>query len=126
MTTLKNLKKSKEKQAYFDFYYKLCFSDKEFVARFGIVVLMVVFLDELNIDLIIEMCKRVSNDAYYVQMGIEWLVSMAYVKFKEKTEKLLKEKTLAKFVQNKAISKCHDSFQIEKEDKERLKNYRIK
>ena len=126
VTTLKNLKKSEEKKAYFDFYYKLCFSDKEFVARFGIVVLMVVFLDELHIDLILEMCKNISNDAYYVQMAIAWLVSIAYVKFKEKTEKLLKEKTLAKFVQNKAISKCHDSFQIEKEDKERLKIYRIK
>ena len=126
VTTLKNLKKSEEKKAYFDFYHKLCFSDKEFVARFGIVVLMVVFLDELHIDLILEMCKNISNDAYYVQMAIAWLVSMAYVKFKEKTEKLLKEKTLAKFVQNKAISKCHDSFQIEKEDKERLKIYRIK
>ena len=126
VSTMKSLKNSKEKSKHFKFYYDLCFSPKEFVSRFGIVVLMTIFLEDEFIDKILTMCEQVKSDDYYVNMAIAWLLSFAFMKFKEKTYKLFENKTLSKFVQNKAISKCRDSFRVLKTDKERLVNFRIK
>lgn len=125
-SSMKILKNSKDKNKYFDYFYKLCFSDKEFVARLGIITLMSNFLEEEYIDRIYEMCEKISLDAYYVKMGIAWLISFGFIKFKYKTYKLLEKRVLDKFTQNKAICKCRDSFQISAEDKGNLINYRIK
>lgn len=125
VSTNKNLKNSKNKANYFDYYYNLCFSEKEFNSRFGIINLMTNFMEEDYIGRILEMCKLVKNDAYYVQMGIAWLISVAFVYFRDKTLSLLKEQSLSKFVQNKSISKCRDSFRVSKEDKDMLAKLRI-
>ncbi len=126
ISTMKALGKSKHKDKFFDWFYDLCFSEKEFVSRFGIVTIMCYYLEEKYIVKILDMCKKVDNDAYYVKMAIAWLISYAFVKFKDKTYKFLEAKVLDKFTQNKAISKCRDSFRISKEDKENLINYRVK
>ena len=126
VSTMKELKKVETKNKYFDFYYKLCFDDREFVSRFGIVVLMTYFLEEEYVDKILEMCESLKRNIYYIDMALAWLLSYAFMKFKNKTYNLFEKKTLSKFVQNKAICKCRDSFQIEKQDKENLIKYRIK
>lgn len=125
VSTLKTLKISKEKNKLFDGYKSLCFSSGEFTARLGIIVLMSCYLSEEFIDEILNMCKQVTNDKYYVQMGLAWLLSFAFIKFKDKTYMLLNQKILPKFVQNKAICKCRDSYQVSSEDKQKLKNLRI-
>ena len=126
VSTMKGLKNSKDKNKHFEFYHSLCFDKGEFVSRFGIIVLMTCFLEDAFIDKILEMCETVKSDAYYVNMALAWLLSFAFMKFKEKTYELLNKKTLSKFVQNKAISKCRDSFRVDKQDKENLIKFRIK
>lgn len=126
VSTMKYLKKDKNKKECFDYFFNLCFGSEEFISRFGIVVLMTYFLEDEYIDRILEMCLKVVSEKYYIQMAQAWLLSFAFMKFKKKTEDLFAKKCLSKFVQNKAISKCRDSFQITLEDKERLKKYRIK
>lgn len=126
VSTMKGLKNSKDKNKHFESYYGLCFDKNEFVSRFGIIVLMTCFLEDAFIDKILEMCETVKSDAYYVNMALAWLLSFAFMKFKEKTYELLNKKTLSKFVQNKAISKCRDSFRVDKQDKENLIKFRIK
>ena len=126
VSTMKGLKKSTDKKDYFEFYYNLCFSDKEFESRFGIIVLMTCYLEEDYIDKILQMCEKVTLDKYYVKMAIAWCLSFAFMKFKNKTYELFEKRVLDKFTQNKAISKCRDSFQVEKLDKENLINFRIK
>lgn len=125
-TSLKVLGKSKEKDKYFKYFCDLCYSEKEFVSRFGIITLMTTYLEEDYIDKILEICKEDKNEAYYVQMGIAWLLSVTFVKFREKTLKVIEEKALSKFTQNKTISKCRDSFRISREDKDMLVKFRIK
>ncbi len=122
VSTIKNKIVSKET---FDYFYDLCFSDKEFVARFGIVNMLAHFVSEEYIDKILEMCLLVKNESFYVQMALAWLLSVTFVKFKDKTYDLLKKRALPKFVQNKAISKCRDSFRVSKEDKDNLVKFRI-
>ncbi|MBQ8451805.1 MAG: DNA alkylation repair protein [Clostridia bacterium] len=124
--SLKILKRCKEKEKYFNFFYDISFSKEEFVSRFGIVTIMSVFLESQFLDKIIELCKRVKSDFYYVNMGLAWLISFLFMKFKNETYELFESNTLSKFVQNKAISKCRDSFQVSGEDKDRLINYRKK
>ena len=126
ISTMKLLGKSKNKADYFEFFYDLCFSKKEFVSRFGIVTIMCYYLEEKHLQKVLEMCRKVKNDAYYVKMAIAWLISYLFVKFKDETYALLGEKVLDKFTQNKAISKCRDSFRVSAEDKENLTLYRIK
>ena len=126
VSTMKGLKRSKNKDDYFEHYKNMCFDAHEFVARFGIVCLMVNYLEEPYIDRILTMCKDVKHDEYYVKMAVAWLVSFAFMKFKDKTYALLQQNCLDKFTQNKAISKCRDSFQVSATDKENLIQYRVK
>jgi len=126
VSSMKLFAKSKEKDKYFEQFYNYCFSEEEFTARFGIVTLMTYYLEEKYIDKIYDMCRKITNKAYYVQMAVAWLISYGFVKFKEKTYALLEEKILDKFTQNKSICKCRDSFRVLAEDKEKLVNYRIK
>ena len=125
ISSMKWLKKPENQKKYFEYFYNLCFEDEEFVSRFGIVTLMAYFINENYIDKIYEMCKNVKNEKYYVQMAIAWLVSVGYVYFPEKTYSLLEKKIFCKFIQNKSISKCRESFRVSKEDKEKLKQLRI-
>ncbi len=126
VSSLKWLKKSQNKSKYFEHYKHICFDEREFVARFGIVCLMTNFLEEEYIDDILTVCKQVKHQGYYVKMAVAWLISFAFMKFKNRTYALLQEKCLDRFTQNKAISKCRDSFQVSAEDKEKLIEYRIK
>jgi len=57
-------------------------------------------------------------------MAIAWLICDCYIKYPNKT-KVLFNGSLNKFINNKAISKIHDSFRVKKEEKEELKKYRI-
>ena len=126
VSTMKGLKDSNNKNKLFKFYLNLCYSNKTFVSRFGIIVLMTCFLEDGFVDDVLKMCEQVKSEAYYVNMGLAWLLSFAFMRFKEKTYKLFERKTLSKFVQNKAICKCRDSFRVLKEDKDNLIKYRIK
>lgn len=126
ISSLKALKKSQNKSKYFGHYKHMCFDEREFVARVGIVCLMTNFLEEDYIDDILAICKQVKHQGYYVKMAVAWLVSFAFMKFKNKTYALLEQKCLDKFTQNKAISKCRDSFQVSATDKEKLVDFRIK
>ena len=59
-----------------------------------------------------------------MNMAVAWAISVCYVKFRDKTLKLLKIKELDIFVQNKAIQKIRESFRVSDEDKEMLKKYK--
>ena len=124
--SMKVLKKSKNKDKYFEFFENLCYSNEEFVSRFGIISLMSNYLTEEHIDELLHVAKSVKNEAYYVQMAIAWMLSFCFMKFRDKTFELIKEKSLPKFVQNKTISKCRDSYIVSDSDKELLTQYRIK
>ena len=63
---------------------------------------------------------------YYVNMAVAWLVAECFTKHRNKTLPLFVGGDLNKFVNNKAISKCHDSYRVTDADKEMLKVYRIK
>ena len=126
VSSMKSLHKSPKKAQYFDYFYQMCFSKSEFEARFGIVTLMVYYLEPEYIDRVLYMCESIQNHAYYVDMAVAWLISFAFMKFKSQTYDLLGRRVLTPFVQNKSICKCRDSYQVDPVDKEKLILFRLK
>ena len=121
---LKDFKNNKED----GFLYILeCLKDHNpWKIRFGIVLLLDFYVEEKYIDDILLLSKKINVKEYYVQMAISWLLSICYIKFPEKTEKLLKDQILDPFVQNKTISKIKDSYRVTKDQKIELEKYRSK
>lgn len=114
-----------EQEEMWEFLEKYINSEKEFEIRFALVMYLDYFINENYIDKVINNIKKINSDKYYVQMAIAWLVSVGYVYFPEKTYNLLEKRIFCKFIQNKSISKCRESFRVSKEDKEKLKQLRI-
>lgn len=96
-------------------------SNQEFELRFAIIMLMDYYLTEEYIDQVLAIFDSIQNEGYYVKMGIAWAISMAYVKFPQKTMQLLQNNHLDNFTYNKALQKMIESYQIDKETKQILK-----
>ena len=64
------------------------------------------------------------RQGYYVKMAVAWAVSICYIHFPEKTQKLLKENSLDDWTHNKTIQKIRESLRISKEEKEMLKTWK--
>ena len=94
-----------------------------FYLRFFIVCLMNHYLDEANIEYAFSVCKSYDGKGYYNDMAIAWLISVAFVKMRDKTLDFIKEGKLSSFTLNKAISKIRDSFRVSREDKLLLQNF---
>lgn len=99
-------------------------SKNDFIVRFSIVCLLDYYISEDILDDIFKKLLTLQNRSYYIDMAIAWFVSIAFIKQREKTLKLLKSKRLNKIVQNKSISKICDSFRIDEKDKQLCKNLR--
>lgn len=101
-------------------------SNQEFEVRFGIIMLMDYFLTEDYIEQVLKIYDTIQHEGYYVKMGVAWALSMAYVKFPEKTMTLLKHNHLDDFTYNKALQKMIESYQIDLETKQKLKKMKRK
>ena len=99
-------------------------SKNEYEIRFALVMYLNYFLTDEYIDEILQKIDKITSKEYYVQMAIAWLLSFAYIKQKEKTEKYLLQNNLDEFTQNKAIQKICESFRVSSEDKEKLRKYK--
>lgn len=108
----------KEMWEYIQKYFS---SHREFELRFAIIMLMDYYLTEEYIDQVLEIYNNIQHEGYYVKMGVAWAISMAYVKFPEKTMKLLENNHLDDFTYNKALQKMIESYQIDKETKQKLR-----
>lgn len=102
-------------------------SNKPFVRRVGFRIFFK-YLDDVNylkkiFDVIDDFY---SEEHYYVNMMIAWLLCEAFVKNRNFTLKYLDKNTLSDFVINKTISKCRDSFRVCLDDKNMLLKYKRK
>lgn len=118
-STYKFMQKAQEES--FAYLQKWLNSDKEYELRFGIVSLLDHFVNEDYIDSILDICNEIHHEGYYVKMAAAWALSVCYVKFPEKTERLLRNNQMDDFTHNKTIQKIRGSFRVDKERKERIK-----
>ena len=88
---------------------------------FGLIFLLDNYINDQYIGNILSLCCKNYIDHYYVNMAIAWLLSFCYIKYPDKTIKILEEKKLSKWIQNKSISKIRDSYRVSKNEKDYLK-----
>ena len=111
----------KEPDYWFDYLKRYETSDKEFDLRFMIISMLSHFIDDRHIDEVLRLCGSIRNDGYYTKMGVAWTVSVCYVKYPEKTRKLLESGVMDEFTHNKSIQKIRESYRVSREEKEELK-----
>jgi len=92
--------------------------------RFYIVAMMVFYLEDGYIDDVLKSACALCGNGYYNDMAIAWLLSVAFIKYKDKVVDVLLSGGLCDFVQNKTISKICDSFRVSLEDKNTVKTFR--
>lgn len=63
---------------------------------------------------------------YYVNMVEAWLLSFIYINFPEETYNYLEKSNISLDIKLKAISKVCDSFRVDKNEKEKVKELRKK
>lgn len=101
-------------------------SHKPFVRRTGVNIWFALIKDDSYFEMVFNMLNSLKNEEdYYVQMSGAWLLSVCMVYNREKTLKFFELNNTNKFIINKAISKCRDSFRVSKQDKEFLLKYKI-
>lgn len=118
---------AREREKYFDFFYKMMLGSGEFYVRYGVTNVMDNFLDEAHVDGILSALLHVKYGEYYVDMAVAWLIATAFAKFPSKTKAFLTEdgRSLPPFVYNKALQKMRDSFRISDEDKNWTKTVKM-
>ncbi len=97
----------------------------EYNLRFCIVMYKTYFLNDIYIDKVLENIIKIKSNKYYVQMANAWCLSEAYLKYPQKVEEIIKNRKLDEFTHNKTLQKIFDSLKIDKENKQKLKKYRI-
>ena len=123
--TISNLKIVKEnKEIFYKYILDNINNDYSYARRFCYVLLLNYFIEEQYLDTIFNLCNIENND-YYVNMSIAWLISICYIKYKEKTLNYLKNNKLNKFTYNKSIQKIIESKQINNDEKIILKNMKL-
>lgn len=125
VANLKVFKKNKTKDICFNEIKSYINNNNPWINRFGYILLLDYFIEEKHIDQIFDLCENY-KDHYYVKMGIAWLISVCYVKFKGKTLTYLKNNKLDDWTYNKAIQKIIESNRVTLEDKKMLKGMKRK
>lgn len=115
---------NKNKNLVFEFLKNYIYAG-EYKTRFAVVMLMNYFLCDEYIDSVLDIFKSIQSDFYYVNMAVAWALSVAYVRYPKKVMLILENKDLPKWVHNKTIQKCCESYRVSKEDKEYLKKLKV-
>ncbi len=114
ITVFKNIKKEKRNFRIIERWLK---SDKEFIVRAGLVMLLAHYVDKDNLNTIFRLSQSVKHTGYYVYMGNAWLISVCMAKFPNETIEFFKSNRLDNKTHNKAIQKSCESFRVSKKDK---------
>lgn len=110
----------------YQYLQKYINSEKEFEVRFACIMLMDYFLNDKYIDRVFEIYNNIKLDKYYVKMAIAWAISVAFVKYEEKTREFLQNNALDKFTFNKSLQKIIESNRVSKEVKDEMRQMKRK
>ena len=123
-SSLKIVRKHQEK--YFDYFTTKINFNEPLQIRVGLVILNAHYINEEYIKRIFNYVNKINSKDYYVEMGIAWLISTCYIKFRNETLEFLYNNNLNDFTYNKAIQKIIESNRISKDEKEVLRKLKRK
>ena len=113
---------NKNKELFLKQIKKYIKSKNEYVVRVGVVLLLNYYIEDSYIDLVFDIIDSINREDYYINMAIAWLVSVCFVKYRNKTFKYLNDNKLNRFTYNKSIQKIIESYRVSLEDKEILRS----
>lgn len=99
-------------------------SGETYTIRYGIGMLMRLFLDEDFSSEYLEMAAAVQSQEYYVNMMIAWYFATALAKQWDAAVPYIEQHKLSDWVHRKTIQKAVESYRITPEQKEYLKGFR--
>ena len=99
-------------------------SDQTYTIRYGLGILMGLYLDEDFRPEYLELAASVRSEEYYVNMMIAWYFATALAKQWETTVPYIEQRKLPQWVHRKTIQKAVESYRITPEQKTYLKSFR--
>lgn len=102
-------------------------SKEEFEVRFAVIMMLDYYITDESVDQVLEKLDQISHEGYYVKMATAWCLAEIGIKFNEKAMAYLKgQNHLDDFTFNKALQKMRESYRIDEEQKEILKQMKRK
>ena len=117
---------ARNKQALLPYIRSWLDSDREYIRRFGIGMLMSHFLDEDFREEYLRWVSDIHSEEYYVNMMIAWYFATALAKQYEAALPFIENRRLDPWVHNKTIQKALESLRVSDERKIYLKTLKIK
>lgn len=99
-------------------------SSETYTIRYGIGMLMRLYLDEDFDPEYVRLVVGVKSDEYYVNMMIAWYMATALAKQWDAVIPYIEEHRMSDWVHRKTIQKAVESYRITDEQKKYLKGYR--
>ena len=99
-------------------------SSETYTIRYGIGMLMRLYLDEDFDPEYVRIVAEVKSDEYYVNMMIAWYMATALAKQWDAVIPYIEEHRMSDWVHRKTIQKAVESYRITDEQKDYLKGYR--
>ena len=96
-------------------------SEETYTIRYGIDLLMALYLDEDFQPEYPELAASVTSEEYYVKMVIAWYFATALAKQWDAAIPYIEQRRLSDWVHRKTIQKAVESFRITKEQKDYLR-----
>ena len=93
-------------------------SEETYTIRYGIDLLMALYLDEDFRPEYLELAASVTSEEYYVKMVIAWYFATALVKQWDAAIPYMEQRRLSDWVHRKTIQKAIESYRITKEQKD--------
>lgn len=101
--------------------YRRLAGDSEFKRRFLVVFLMNYCLTDDMLDEVFALYAQMQCDMYYVNMGIAWGLSVALVKFYDRTLAFLRRGSMSDWITKKTVQKARESYRLSQAQKEELR-----
>ena len=102
-------------------------SSLPFKRRIGVRIWFNMLYNSVYFAKILPLLKNFEHETdYYVNMIIAWFLCESFIKHRAETLKFMTTDFKNKFIINKAIQKCRESFRVSKEDKLMLIKYKRK
>ena len=99
-------------------------SDHTYTIRYGLGILMSLYLDADFKPEYLELAASVRSEEYYVNMMTAWYFATALAKQWEATVPYIEQRKLPQWVHRKTIQKAVESYRITPEQKTYLKSFR--
>ena len=103
-----------------------CFtSGQEYEIRFGVVMLLMYYVEDGYLEESLNILSEIRHSAYYVKMAVAWALSVYYIRFPKEVMELLQTDTLDPETYRMTLQKIVESRKVSAEEKEMIRGMRV-